>query len=434
MKKIVLAVIIFMGLLGPTRAAGPEGTELTLSVERAIEMALKYYPSVKQAASDRDAASARLSQKYAAFWPALDMEASFARLEPDPPFYFPGMGSFQLYPENNYDMHVGFRYTLFDLGRTGSLIDLSKEMLVQSENALELSKSLISYQTVQLFYSVIFLSRQVDVSQKEIDSLTEYMEQTRNKVKFGSATDYDALTIQVKVEEAKNAKADFENSYNKTLLQLKKNIGFDGKVKLAGKFPQEAVEIEESTFIEKALKQRAEYLMAKKSEDIAKAQLLVAENSDNPSLGIGGTWGFKNGYLPVLSDLQNNWVFSAGLKVPLFDGFRTVNMEAEAKAALSSAEYKVKDVKETVSTEIKQSVSDVKTGFEKLNAADLHVKLAEEAMAQAKVRFDNGVITNLDLINAETSLARARLFYSQAQYAYVMSVYSLKRAMGVKIW
>ncbi len=434
MKKIVLVLIIAAGFHSYLLAGEPAVKELALTVESAVEMALKYYPSVKQAVFDREAAEARLTQKYAACWPALDVEASFARLEPDPPFNFPGLGTFQLYPEDNYDIHAGFRYTIFDLGKTGSLIGLSKEMLEQSGNALELSKALISYQTVQLFYGVIFLGQQVEVQQKEIDSLTEYMEQTRKKVKFGSATDYEVLTMQVKVEEAKNAKADYENSLNKTILQLKKNIGFDGSLKLEHKFLREAVDINEKVFIETALRQRAEFLMAKKSRDIAAAQLGVAETSDNPSLVVGGSWGFKNGYLPVLSDFQNNWVLSAGLKIPLFDGFRTANMAAEAKAALASAEFKLQDVKETVSTEIRQAVMDVKTGFDKLKAADLHVKLAEEAMSQARVRFDNGVITNLDLINAETSLARARLFYSQAQYAYIISVYSLKRSTGEKIW
>jgi len=422
MRKLILITAVLAGGLS------------ALMVEKAVELALKNYPSVKQAASEKDAAAARLEQKYAACRPSVDLEASFARLEPDPPFYFPGLGSFQLYPEDNYEVHAGFHYTVLDLGKSASQIALSKEMLEQSGNSLEFSRSQISYQTVQLFYSVIFLRRQVEVQQKEIDSLTEYMEQTKNKVKFGSATDYDTLTIQVKVEESKNAKADYENSLNKTILQLKKNIGFDGSIKLDGKFLQEPLDLEESSLIEKALKQRAEYLMVKKSEDIAKSQLGVAENSDNPSLGISGTFGFKNGYLPVLSELQNNWVLSVGLKIPLFDGFKTENMKAEATAALAAAGYKTKDVKETVSTEVKQAISDVKTGFEKLKAAGLHVKLAEDAMSQAKVRFENGVITNLDLINAETSLARARLFYSQAQYSYVMSVYSLKRAMGVKIW
>ncbi len=428
MKKHLLAALALLAAGIPALAGEP------LTAAKAVELALRNYPTIKQSASERDAAAARVGQKTASCWPSLELEGVYARVEPDPALTFPGLGSMQLFPEDNYDFHAGLKYTLLDLGKAGSQIDLSNEMLAQAENAVELSRTLLSYQTIQLFYGVLFLTQQADVQRKEIDSLTEYMEQTRKKVGFGSATDFDALTIQVKLEEAKNAKADLDNSLKKAFLQLKKNIGADSDPVLEGRFFQDKVNADENALITRALASRPECVMAKRGEAIARAQLSVADNSDNPALFVGGSLGFRNGYLPDLSVLQNNWVLNAGVKIPLFDGGRTAGLEAEAKASLASAQFKSRDVEESVKTEVRQSISDLNTGYEKLRAAGLHVKLAEEAMSQAKVRFDNGVITNLDLINSETSLARARLFFSQAQYSYVMSVFSLKRASGVKIW
>ncbi len=428
MKRNILALAAVLAVSAFCAAGEP------LTVGKAVELALKNYPTIKQSFSDRDAAAARLRQKFAACWPSLEIEGVYARVEPDPTLAFGPLGTLQLYPEDNYDFHIGLSYTLLDLGRTGSQIDLSNEMLSQAQNAVELSKTMLSYQTIQLFYSVLFLSQQSDVQQKEIDSLTEYMSQTRKKVSFGSATDFDALTIQVKLEESKNAKADLDNAFKKTFLQFKKNIGAVSDPKLEGKFFQDKLNIDENSLIAKALVSRPECVMTKQGEQIARAQLSVANNSDNPALFVGGTFGYKNGFLMDIYTLQNNWVLTAGVKIPLFDGGRTAGMEAEARSSLASAEFKSMDVEESVKTEVRQAISDVNTGYEKLRAAGLHVKLAEEAMSQANVRFDNGVITNLDLINSETSLARARLFFSQAQYAYVMSVFSLKRAAGVKIW
>jgi outer membrane protein TolC len=106
----------------------------------------------------------------------------------------------------------------------------------------------------------------------------------------------------------------------------------------------------------------------------------------------------------------------------------------EAEANMQSASLKTQDIYKSILTEIKQVISDVKTNYDKLNAAKLHVKLAEDAVEQSKVRFENGIITNLDLINAETSLAKARLLFSQAQYSYTISQYALKRAVGEHIW
>ena len=160
----------------------------------------------------------------------------------------------------------------------------------------------------------------------------------------------------------------------------------------------------------------------------------LAQNVNDPSVDLGALVGYKNGYLPSMDQWQLNWVFSAGVSMPLFDGFKAGNQIKEAEASLMAAKMKTEDIHKGLVTEIKQAISDVQTNYEKLKAAELHVKLAEDAVSQSKVRFDNGVITNLDLINAETSLAKARLLHSQAQFSYVMSDYALKRAAGMKIW
>jgi outer membrane protein len=54
-------------------------------------------------------------------------------------------------------------------------------------------------------------------------------------------------------------------------------------------------------------------------------------------------------------------------------------------------------------------------------------------VSRAEVRYRDGVITNLDLIDAETSLSEAELLSLKVSYENVINMYSLKEAVGEEI-
>jgi len=87
-----------------------------------------------------------------------------------------------------------------------------------------------------------------------------------------------------------------------------------------------------------------------------------------------------------------------------------------------------------VVAEVHQAASDVRASVEKMKSAQLHVKLADQAFSQAKVRYASGVITNLDLLNAETALDEAKLLQLQAIYSYIVSKDALRKAVGEIFW
>jgi outer membrane protein TolC len=107
---------------------------------------------------------------------------------------------------------------------------------------------------------------------------------------------------------------------------------------------------------------------------------------------------------------------------------------SEAKANLESASSQLKDATDSVISEVRQAVSDYRASIERMKATEFNVQLASEAVSQAKVRYENGVITNLDMLNAETSLAEAKLMNLQAIYRYIISKENLKKAAGARLW
>jgi outer membrane protein TolC len=65
---------------------------------------------------------------------------------------------------------------------------------------------------------------------------------------------------------------------------------------------------------------------------------------------------------------------------------------------------------------------------------EVQVRQATAALALARTRYQAGVVTNLDVLDAETVLAQAKLVQLRARYDLVRSRYQLQQAVGERVW
>ena len=72
--------------------------------------------------------------------------------------------------------------------------------------------------------------------------------------------------------------------------------------------------------------------------------------------------------------------------------------------------------------------------MDKLKTTEVQVKHATEAVSRAVAQYRDGVITNLDLIDADTALAEAKLLYLQVLYKNVVNKYALDQVVGEVVW
>lgn len=426
MKKTILCVVLL------TAGAGFIRADDNITVEKAVELLFKNNPAIKQAEGSVNASAARVGQRRSGYMPTIGLEGTYTNLQPDPTITFPGLGALQLYPENNYDAHIGLTQTIFDFGRVSSSLGAAKYNLSMARENLELVKTNYAFQTIQVFYSILLLKQSIVVQQQQIDSLDEALDMATKKVASGTATNFDELTTQVKVAEAQSQKIELDNMLRKQRITLGRLMGTgdSDKFDITGDFMSTSTAPDEQALVDQALKNRLELMMAKDSENAAKSQLSASKSDNYPSIKGFFSYGYKNGYLPDLSEIKQNTVAGGQLEFPLFNGLKTTNQVKESRGNFDSAQERTREVRDTVVSDVRQAVSEVLAATEKIKATELNEKLAEDAVGQAKVRYRSGVITNLDLLNAETSLAQAHLSHLQALYNYTLSTEALKKAVG----
>jgi outer membrane protein TolC len=151
---------------------------------------------------------------------------------------------------------------------------------------------------------------------------------------------------------------------------------------------------------------------------------------DKPSLAADFGYGFKNGYEPNIYVLRGNWFLGVNLEVPIFNGFLTKNKIAEADANISVLDRRVEQVKESISTELYQSLSDYNSNLKKINSTNTQIEFANKYLERANLQYARGAGTNLEVLDAQTALTQARLLNVQAIYKSIVSYYSVKKAAG----
>jgi outer membrane protein len=431
-KIILVTFILSIFLLNS--GYGQQADEDSLTLQQAIKLTLTNQPLLNEAVEGINAAEAKVKEQNSSYYLRVNGDLSYTRIGPIPTIEFGGIG-FTLAPNNNYDAHISASQLVYDFGQRSALMDLVKSYKLSAEDKLNLVKNNLSYQTVQAFYSILFLEKSIDVKNEQINTLKQHIELANKKVQSGSATDFDVLTTEVKEAAVENEKIDLVNALNKQKIYLQSLLGWpSGKeLHLTGEFKHDTTSIEVESMIDVAFQKRSEMKLAKDAEQSAVLFKQVASNTDNPALSVFGSYGFKNGYEPNLDVLRGNWAAGINASIPIFNGNIKDAKVEEADAYLKSSSEKILELERKIKSEVEQAAADLNSSRSKLKTTELQVKHAQDAVSRAELRYRDGVITNLDLIDAETSLSEAELLRLRVSYENVINTYSLMEAVGNEI-
>jgi outer membrane protein len=432
MRRTGLLSLCILTLLLAQSALSQNALTDSFTVQQAVQRVLERHPAVGQAREMVQASVARVDQDRSPYYPKADAEIGYTRLGPIAKLDVPVLGSFKLFPENNYDGHLSVEQTVFDFGKASASIDLGETNLQSARDNVEFVKTGLAFQTIQTFYAILYLQQSIQVQDEQINALNQHLLTTQKKVQSGSATDFDVLTTEVRVSAAETQKIDVENELRKQEVAFRRLLDLPpmSPVHLHGDFSLPPIPLKADSLLAVAMQRRIEVRLSHDGEKSAEMQLQIVSLRDMPSLKVNLAYGLKNGYIPNLDVLRGNWMAAVGVQVPIFNGFKTRSQEQESEANLRAARAHTTDVERAVTSEVLQALADVRASLDKIQTSELQVRQARQAIDMASVRYESGVVTNLDLIDAQTALAQAELFHLQALYHYVLSRYSLDKSIG----
>ena len=424
--QTIMMVLFTTGLLNAQSNSYNLPDQLTDLIKKAFDN----YPSLK--AGD---ANIRLSQSQrdlarAGYMPTIDGEASYRYAKPTPELSFPGFGTFAFFPANNYDFHLAANVPIWDFGRTQANVKKTLAQIQTSKDNLENSKQALAYQVAELYCAIIFYNKSVAVQNEQVKLLEENEKIISDRVKDGDALKFDLLSTQVRRNSAQNLLIDLQNNLKKDYEYLNMLTAQQGE----GYITRADINFNTSGHEEVSTDKNFDLIIMNDQLAASQWDFKSARNNWMPSLMAKGQIGYADGYIPDVNKLQAFGSIGVGLSIPIYGADRPNYRMKIAKLNIEAAKYNIEATKLNLDKNVVQAKSDLEATKAKLKNYELQIDQAKEALNLANIRYKAGVITNLELLTAQTDEQNAELGKIQLQFQVLLSTLTINQLGGTKFW
>ncbi len=281
------------------------------------------------------------------------------------------------------------------------------------------------------YFNVLRDQEQVVVDQEQVAADQESVRVTQAQVTAGAVAQFDLLTAQTTLANARQVLSSAQDTLTLAQVNLDNLLGLNADTPLTLQVP--ALPPLNQTFDKNQLTntaytRRPELQQARQNIVIAQRLVKLAGASLLPSLSLVGSGNYAE--YATSNNSHGTVSLSAVLGIPLYDGGTTKAKIREAESDLRSQRITQGQLQENVAVEVRQALANITDAQTRTSSASLGAQQGAEAYRLANVRYQNGIGTILDVVNAQAQLAQARSNLVNAQYDYQTSLAQLTRALG----
>lgn len=438
-RKILLIMSLISSFFVSGRFSFSQET-MTLTLEKCIQLALSQNPYHLAAEERVEAARSQVREAASNFFPSLNAQGLHTLdekvFELEFPSFIPGEPPQRVTVDftRDYQFSMSLSVPLFTSGRLTSGFRQAKYNLLSTEEYVRQSTHVTVFNTKSAFYGYLLAKEFVRVAEEAVDIAEKLYKNVKSLYEVGMASKFDLLRSEVRVANLKPQLIKARNNLKIAELSLKTLLGLDLEkpVEIKGELAYEAYQPDLEKSLSEALQNRPEINQLSYQKQMAGEILKLARASNLPSIAVSGTYNFWADKLNFQKDTwQDFYAVNLVLTLPIFNGFSTSARVAQSKAMIRELELSQKGLVDMVRFEIRQATLKLNEAKESLLSQEKNVEQAQESLRIAELNYAEGMITVLDVSQAQAALSQAKTIYSQALFDYVISLAQLEKARGV---
>jgi outer membrane protein TolC len=317
-------------------------------------------------------------------------------------------------------------------------------------NQIETTKSNVR----TAYWSLRQAIEQIEIAERAYQLAKKTWSDSLTKVEIGTAAQIDTIAFESQVMQSDVARVAAQNSFDTAELALKRLIVSGTEDELYRKVinptdkPELTVEsVDIQAAVTKTLAEATNLIIARKNLQVRNLNFEVTKQALLPRLsasggysaaGQGGTQHLSNGDIiqggwgDALSVLGSypTWNFSFNVTYPLFQLNERAQV-AQAQIGIDQAVVQLKAQELTTSTAVVNAGLNVNNSYRQYQVAVKNREVQERNAEAAQVRFDNGLLTNFDVVQAQNTLTTARLAELRALISYVNAIADFERVQKI---
>jgi len=455
MKSMRLSKISILGLVAILLPIGLMGQEInsqqSMSLEECVNYALENNRNLKTTRMEEAIAETQVGETRSMGLPQVSVSSSMNYNYEVRKAFLPtsiitgdptseGFTPVQFSPEYDGNAAFSVNQLLFDgsyfvgLQAAKTLRELRQKESNQSE--IETVEAI-----TKAYYLALITEERLQLLDANQDQLERVLKETKALYENGFAEkiDVDRISVNYNNLQTENTKA--QRSYDLSMDMLKFQMGMplSTDLNLSGNIEDLTLEAEE--YLAKTqdfdYRERTEYSIIQTNQDLASLDLKNNQATHLPKLYANFNYGWNSGVnnTEELFDFSNNWLsFGAvglSLQWDLFRGLYRSSKMQKNRIQIEQLEIQKEQLKSSIDMEINRAQNDLKSAKESLDVQKQNMELAASVYKQVEAKYNNGLASSRELLDAETSKKEAETNYYGSLYDAIIAKIELEKSLGI---
>ncbi len=433
----VIGVLVATGLATPARA---QSAPVRLTLDDAIARGLQTSHQLAEYGARADASQAAVQASDAADRPQVTAIAAYSRTNHVDEFGIvqPGLPPRIIYPDvpDNYRTRLDLQWPIYTSGRTDALRRAARGESAASGEDLSTARADVRLEISRAFWALVTANETVNVLQESLRRVEAHLTDIRNRQAVGLVPPNDVLSVQAQRSHQEVLLIDARARRDATMSDLARLVGLAADTPLTLDVvlsPAALPPDPPATLAEQARAERPERRGIEQRITAAGARRDAVAAGARPQVSVAGGVDYANPnprIFPRADEWQGSWDAGVVVAWSLWDGGRVRAQVAETAAAERALRERLLDLDTRIEVDVRQRRLELESSLAAIRAAEDGVRSAAEARRVVTDRFNAGVATSTEVLDAQTDLLTAELERTRALANSRLAEARLARALG----
>lgn len=333
---------------------------------------------------------------------------------------------------NNFFIAPVLSWEIDFWGKFQRATEAARADLMAAEYALRTVQIGLISEVVSTYFLLLDYNQRLEISRRTLDSRRESLDIIQKRFSKGIIPEIDLNQAQIQKEITAAAIPVYERLISKAENTLSILLGkFPGCIEKGAALHRQGQPPDipgglPSTLLER----RPDIVRARYLLEAQTARIGVAEALRFPSISLTGVLGFADNELSDLLSDGDVWSVGGSLFGPLFnfnkDKMRVLVQEEKTKQALLLYQNTILNAFK----DVEDALNEIQTYKRQLAAKQRQFKAADNAAFLSKSRYDNGITSYLEVLDAERTLFAVGLELSETKQQYYNAYVKIYKALG----
>ena len=398
----------------------------SLSLQAAIDTALKHNSSLLSLAQEIEKAKASRLVADVAFLPSLTISGSATRQKLA---VVPALDKY-----TNSEINATLTQVLYSGGKVPASVRQSAAQYAMALAGYEEGKNQAIKSVYKLYFNVVLWQDAVNIAEEAKKTSEALLKETQVKVKLGLANKLELIRAEQQLADSVAKIANNKSALRQSEGELYSFLGvpLNEDCEYLDRIFEPDVDLNDKVSVETAKKNRYDLVKLQKQLKYQKEQIRIERSAMLPTLSAFAKGGYSNPYNRE-DKSGDSWSVGLNLEVPLFDRNVARHGVKVARATLEQNKITLAQKELDIENDVKTAIASIISYKDAVKSKKLAMDLAKESLRLARLGYNEGVTQQVDLLQAQNDYEDACYTYDTTRNLYLMAVINLKYTEGTLV-